>query len=377
MGRHVTSFGCAVALLVLGSAGAALAGESRVIVGFKGDEDSGLLKRHGASVEARLAGGRTVVVKVSDKKVAALRAEAAVAYVEEDVVVSTCAPPPGKGKGGGGGDSSPPPQETPWGVSRVWGTTQPAESGAGVKVAVVDTGIDLKHADLKVAGNVTFVRKTKSGDDDHGHGTHVAGSVAALDNTQGVVGVAPGASLYAVKVLDRNGSGYLSDVVAGIDWCRNNGMHVVNMSLGASSSVSSLKTACDAAEDAGLLLVAAAGNSGPDSTSYPAAYASVVAVGATDSNDGLAWFSNTGSYLEISAPGVSVLSTARGGSYTTMSGTSMASPHVAGLAAVLWAEATDPDGESVRAELVTRVRDAGPTGWDKGFGHGIAYYPGE
>jgi len=198
-----------------------------------------------------------------------------------------------------------------------------------------------------------------------------------------VIGVAPGASLYAVRVLDRRGSGWWSDIADGITWCKTNGMNVANMSLGGSSSVSAVESACSSAETAGVLLIAAAGNSGDGNTSttetgYPAAYASVVAVGATDINDNLASFSNTGSYVEVSGPGVSVRSTYKGASYGTLSGTSMASPHAAGMAALLWAQklslSQTATASTVRTALQSRVRDMGAAGKDNGYGYGIVHY---
>ena len=239
----------------------------------------------------------------------------------------------------------PPPQELPWGVDRIdaewaWDTT----TGYAVEVAVLDTGIDYEHPDLDAncKGGINIINSRKSYKDDNGHGTHCAGIIAAEDNEEGVVGVAPEASLYGVKVLDRRGSGWVSDIIAGLDWCDKNGMDIVNMSFGGGYS-SSLHDACDAAKDAGLLLVAAAGNDGGP-VIYPAAYESVIAVSATNSSDGLASFSNYGDEIAIAAPGVNILSTYKGGGYATGDGTSMAAPHVAGtlaLSANIFATADD------------------------------------
>lgn len=230
-------------------------------------------------------------------------------------------------------------KEMPWGVERVnaqgaWGVTQ----GAGVKVCVIDTGVDPEHSDLKanVAGgyNTTFDGKWPDKFmDDHGHGTHVSGTIGALWNNQGVVGVAPKATLYGVKVLDKNGSGYFSWVIAGIEWCAKNKTNISNMSLGASSAPESFHDAIKAADAAGLAQVAAAGNSGGE-VGVPANYPEVMAISASDSSDDIAWFSSRGPEIAFIAPGVGVRSTYRGGGYTSMSGTSMACPHVVGLGAL-------------------------------------------
>jgi len=246
----------------------------------------------------------------------------------------------------------PPPQQLPWGVNRIdaewtWATYR----GAQVKVAVIDTGIDQDHPDLvaNIAGGVNFVSRPwwrpadpSLWDDKSGHGTHVAGIIGAVDNAIGVIGVAPDVRLYGVRVLDKNGSGYISDIVAGVDWAVANGMDIANLSLGTDSDVQSLHDACDNAAAAGLLIVAAAGNDGKD-VDYPGAYSSVIAVAATDINDLVASWSSPGPQVYVAAPGVSVRSTWKGGGYATASGTSMAAPHVAGTLALMLSAGATPD----------------------------------
>ena len=364
---------------IAATAGLALAGDAAVIVGFKSGVDAAVVKKHGGAPGLEIRGLRALAVRIPASAIASLRADPSVAYVEEDGIVEISRP--GNGGGGGGGKPAPtqPPQSTPWGVARV-GAPLAGSTGAGVKVAVIDTGIDLDHPDLadNVNPGANFV-KNGDPDDDNGHGSHVAGTIGALNNTIGVVGVAPDASLFPVKVLDRRGSGQVSAVAAGIDWARANGMHVANMSLGSSSSFATIENACNAASSAGVLLIAAAGNSGDGNTAtteigYPAAYGSVVATGATSSTDAIASFSNTGPYLELSAPGVSVDSTYKGAGYKTLNGTSMASPHAAGVAALIWGDLASPSASTVRSALQARARDLGPAGRDNGYGYGIVLY---
>lgn len=259
----------------------------------------------------------------------------------------------------------PPAQELPWGIKRVnapeaW----KAAAGQGVKVAVIDTGIDYDHPDLKanIAGGWNATSKEKPNDfkDDHGHGTHVSGTIAALDDSQGVVGVAPKATVYGVKVLDANGSGTFDDVIAGMQWAVENKMQVASMSLGAYRGNDSLKAAVEAMAKAGVALVAAAGNSG-GSVAFPAAYPGAIAIAASDSADKVAYFSSRGPQVALIAPGVDVKSTTLGGTYGTMSGTSMATPHVSGLAALAISAKGLKGGEAVRAELkkaATPLKDA-------------------
>jgi subtilisin family serine protease len=284
-------------------------------------------------------------------------------------------------------------EETPdWGVIRIdaqkaWTSS----TGSAVEVAIIDTGIDQDHPDLagNIQGGKNFVKKRgtinpNAWDDDNGHGTHVAGIVAAVDNEIGVVGVAPGAYLYGVKVLDRRGSGYVSDVIAGIDWAVfTKGVDVINMSLGTTSDIQSFHDAVDTAYAAGIVVVAAAGNSGDTNSdndvNYPARYSSVIAVAATDSADQRAYWSSDGPEVELAAPGVYVRSTYKGGGYSTLSGTSMAAPHIAGVAALVKATAVrapyDADGvwdpAEIRAVLAATADDRGPDGRDRYYGYGL------
>ncbi|UCD54416.1 MAG: S8 family serine peptidase, partial [Dehalococcoidia bacterium] len=189
----------------------------------------------------------TIAATIPADKLEALKTDLRVRLVEPDIVIASVAG-----------------QVLPWGVDRVDAElVHPTNKGTGVKVAVLDTGIDLDHPDLTVAGDVTFIEGTTSGDDDHGHGTLVAGIVGALDNDIGVIGVAPEVSLYSVKVLDQDGTGSISEILSGIEWSTNNNMQVINMSFGTSLSwPTALVEALQIAYDAGIVLVAGAGNGG-------------------------------------------------------------------------------------------------------------------
>ncbi len=262
-----------------------------------------------------------------------------IAYYEADQIAFPFPPPPGRGPGGGdggdGGGGSDPAQETPWGIDRVGGA-----AAATGRAFVIDSGVDLDHPDLNVnvADSRNFVSKGKDngGDDTDGHGTHVAGTIAAIDNNIGVIGVAPGAEIVAVRVLGRNGGSY-SDVIAGVDYAAQAGQpgDVANMSLGGGFSAALNSAVENAAASSGVVFVLAAGNSGADANNYSPASANganVLTVSATDINDNFASFSNFANPpVDCAAPGVGTFSTYLDGGYATLSGTSMASPHVAGL----------------------------------------------
>lgn len=279
-----------------------------------------------------------------------------------------------------------------WNISRIGADAAwTVSSGRDVNVAILDTGIDLDHPDLmaNIEGGYMAIQTgayslpaAQTYNDDNNHGTHVAGIVAAVkDNGIGVVGVAPEADLYAVKVLDQNGSGYLSDIIEGIRWAigtrtdadPGNNIHIINMSLGTTSNVYLFQDAIIDAEDAGIMLVAAAGNNGPaeGTVTYPAAYPSVVAVGATDDQDAVASFSSRGVQVYLSAPGVAVLSTIATGGYAAYSGTSMASPHVAGAAALILQTNPLANPVVVTVSLGAHAEDLGPYGRDTGYGYGL------
>lgn len=256
-------------------------------------------------------------------------------------------------------------QTVPYGIPLIKADKVQAQGykGANVKVGIIDTGIASSHTDLKVVGGASFVSGESYNTDGNGHGTHVAGTVAALDNTTGVLGVAPNVSLYAIKVLNSSGSGTYSAIVSGIEWATQNGLDVINMSLGGPSGSTALKQAVDKAYASGIVVVAAAGNSGSSGSQntigYPAKYDSVIAVGAVDSNKNRASFSSVGSELEVMAPGVSVYSTYPSNTYTSLNGTSMASPHVAGAAALILSKYPTLSASQVRNRLSSTATNLG------------------
>jgi len=265
----------------------------------------------------------------------------------------------------------------PWGVDRIGAEQAHSQNkGQGIKVAILDTGIDLGHPDLQVAGDVTFVAGTNNGDDDNGHGTLVAGIIAARDKGWGIVGIAPEVELYAVKVLDKNGMGTISAVRRGIEWAIENDIQVINMSFGCNEKLGQeIRGVLKEAYRAGIVIVAAAGNEGTedgeeDTIWAPARYYQVIAVGAADETDNRYYLSSTGDALELVASGVSIRSTRRGGGYGNLHATSAASPHVAGVAALLLASGVS-DNTEVRQILQDAAEDLGTPGQDNWYGYGL------
>lgn len=314
-----------------------------------------------------LINGAACVFSEEEQAMSLLARSGEVNWVEDDFVVSIVGarfvrPRP-----------RPRQQTMPWGVKKIlasgcWDRT----TGKGVRVAVLDTGVDMNHPDLKgnLQGGCDTINERPEPIDDNGHGTHVAGTIAAQNNDFGVVGVAPEASIYAVKAFDSRGQGQVSDIVQGVEWCVQRRMNIMNMSFGTRESSKALTLAIEKAAAAGIIMVAAAGNEGrQDAVLYPGRDPNVIAVAATTQDDRIASFSSSGREVAISAPGEDVPSTYKGSTYKTISGTSMACPHVSGVAALLLCAVPKITRDEIRKAICsTAIRLPGFTAEQQGAG---------
>ncbi len=352
-------------------------------------EAPGLAKAYGLQTgfiyEHALKG---ISANVPDGRLEALKHDPRVAYVVEDLERSINV------------------QSMPTGIQRIFADTNPEiainsvdDYRVDVDVAVIDTGVDFQHPDLNVVGGVNCynwwpfsANCVSGGDDDHYHGTHVAGTIGALDNGIGVVGVAPGARIWAVKVLSSSGSGYSAQIIAGIDWVAAHAstIEVANMSLGGAGFSQAEYDAIQGAVNAGVAFAVAAGNDDDDTNNYsPGGFDNVLSVSAladfdgisgglgsptcrADQDDTLADFSNWGAEVDIAAPGVCILSTypIEQGEYGTISGTSMASPHAAGALALL-ASVNNPNNAADVYNLYSQITANGNYNWTDDSGDGI------
>jgi subtilisin len=355
--REVLRSGAAASALIVAGSGAA-AGEEQVEVNVGYDRESG---RQAAKDEAdevpREFNFDALTIRTGEEGAERLRRRDDIRYVEENGTMQAHA------------------QTLPWGVDRVDADVahDNGETGAGADIAIIDTGIDDDHPDLlaNVGEGRAYVDCQGSNcnypwSDDNDHGTHCAGIADAVDNDVGVVGVSTEATLHAVKVLDKRGSGSYSDVAAGIEYVADKGWDVGSLSLGGSKS-DVVEDAVEYASSHGVLLVSSAGNDGPcnDCVSYPAAEPEVVAVSSTDADDSLSSFSSTGPEIELAAPGRDVYSTVIGG-YDHKSGTSMACPHVSGAGAQLMANGYT--NTEARQQLKDTAEDIGLGDNEQGAG---------
>ena len=366
----------------------------KVLIGFShrsGRAEQALVRRAGGTIKYAYHLVPAIAATVPERAIAGLQANPNVLRVESDMI----------------GRAIDIELDNAWGVKQIGAGAvhEEGNQGAGVKLAIIDSGINYDHPDLddSYVDGVNFVDPEGDPMDVYGHGTHVAGTACAEDNDNGVidpqlgaVGVAPACALYSLRVLDDNGYGAASDTIAAMEWAVDNGIQVANLSLGWDPDPgATFQAAFDAAWNAGMVIVAAAGNSGNppgkgNSVTHPAKYESVIAVAATDSDNNRASFSSTGDEVELAAPGASVYSTWNDdtgyydpqpvcgtdpngyyGCYKYGSGTSMASPHVAGVAALILAANPSWTNEQVRAQLRSTADDLGATGWDPQYGYGL------
>ncbi|MFC7686263.1 S8 family peptidase [Ureibacillus sp. GCM10028918] len=337
--------------------------EERVIVYYKDKVEKTIIGKVKGKIKKEYKNVSAIAVTVPSTSIETLKKDPNVKLVEKDVLIKVNT------------------QTADWGITRTaaqkaWNS---GLTGKGIKVAIVDTGI-AKHDDLMIAGGVSTVDYTSSYTDDNGHGTHVAGIVGAENNSIGIVGIAPDADVFAVKSLDQNGYGYLSDTIEAIDWSITNKMDIINLSFGTTTHSATLQQIVDKAYSQNILVVAAAGNNGTadgsiDTIEYPARYESVIAVAATDSADKRTSFSATGSTIEVSAPGEGILSLFLNNQYARMSGTSMAAPYVAGNLALLKQSNGTLSAKELRLKLQQGVVDLGAVGKDTWYGYGIIQAP--
>ena len=336
-----------------------------VLITFKDHIDTKVVETEGGKVTHQLPLLNMISADIPSKAISELKAHPNIKDVTEDQPVAVTKS-----------------QTEDWGVQTVlpYKRSTYKYTGKGVKVAVIDTGVDKTHTDLKIAGGVNVIGQAEQSNyaDDNGHGTEVSGVIAAQNNSIGVAGVAPNVQLYAVKALGSDGVGYLSDIIAGIQWCINNNIDIINMSFSSPEGDPYLQKAIQLAYQKGILMVGAAGNDGDpnkDTVEYPAKYDDVIAVGAVDAYLKRASFSGAGSTLEVTAPGVGILSTAKGNGYVKASGTSFSTPLVAGLLALYKEQYPTKSNAEIRQLLDSKAVDLGTKGRDPLYGYGIALAP--
>lgn len=339
--------------------GSAEAENVDVIVGFTGVPDLGLLRQSGGEVFHVYSIIPAVYVSLPEAAIEPLKANPKIAYIEEDGLLKESG------------------QIVDWGVERVKASQAWSQStGGGVKVAVLDTGVG-PHEDLNVSGGIDLVNNDGDPSDDDGHGTMVAGIIAAASNSVGVVGVAPSAQIYAVKILNSRGEGTVNRAISGIQWAMNNNMQIISMSWTLNDENYALQRALQAAYSRGILLVAAAGNTGNVEVMCPASYDEVIAVAATQPDNTRALFSCVGPKIELAAPGQNIYSTysnpANPNWYGYGNGTSMAAPFVSGTAALVWAKNPNLTNAQVRDILQKTAFDLEPNyeGRDIWYGFGL------
>ncbi|MGG3254764.1 S8 family serine peptidase, partial [Brevibacillus parabrevis] len=340
---------------------AASADSKTYLIGFKKQERAKVRAIQRSSVEPLT--GQIVVAELTESEKQAMLEDENVAYIEEDSETELA-------------EASLSPsqsQQVPWGVEHIGAAAAHSQQykGQRIKIGVLDTGISA-HPDLEIKGGVSYIEGEDDFGDQHGHGTAVAGVIAARDNDFGIVGVAPEAELYAIKVLDKKGHGTYSSMIQGIEWAIQNRMNILSISAGGYVNSRALHDQIKRANEHGILVIATAGNRGlgEETELFPAQYAETISVGAVDREDQRADFSSVGKELDLMAPGVDIRSTAPGGDFQTRSGTSLAAPHVAGAAAVIWSAKGNISSTELR-DLLTK--SATPLGESRFYGKGLVH----
>jgi len=343
----------------------AIAADARVYVVFAPGQKANAraaLQQAGANVHHEFDTLNAIAASMPEGKRAALARNPVITLVEDDPVRGLLA------------------QTVPYGVAMVQAPEAVAAgaTGAGIKVGVIDSGVSIAHEDLQtvaIAGEPDFGPADQRTwyRDVNSHGTHVVGTLTAANNSVGVVGVSPGAlSIYMVKVFGDSGNWvYSSDLLTAARTAQARGARIISMSLGGSYSSLTEKQGFDDLYNKGVLLIASAGNDGNTAVSYPAGYSSVVSVAAIDSKKVVAYFSQKNSDVELAAPGVSVLSTVSSNGYAYYNGTSMAAPHVSGVAALIWSKYPGATNVQVRTALTSSAEDLGAAGRDDAYGFGL------
>ncbi|WP_137792052.1 S8 family serine peptidase [Bacillus sp. E(2018)] len=339
------------------------------IVGFHSQPNEDLIKQHNGTIHSRLNSIHALSVSLTVDTAQQLAQHPAVKFIEEDkqIVMEEQQVDPKIYE-----LNYPTPQEL---------QSESYFTGKNIKVGILDTGIDTTHEDLTVSGGISFVPKMTSYNDDNGHGTHVAGIIAAKDNQVGIKGLAPNVKLYSIKVLDQDGLGQYSQIIDGIEWATQQGLDIANLSLTGKESSYALKLAVDEAYKKGLYIIAASGNhsdstfSEDQSVYYPAKYESVIAVGAVNKLNKHPKFSGSGPELELVAPGVDIYSTYTNNTYETLTGTSMATPYVTAIYALYKEAFPLLTTIELRTKIQQRAKDLGAPGRDVNFGFGLIQAP--
>jgi hypothetical protein len=343
----------------------------RVIIGFTSEIDFSLLEGIPFELHHQYDEIAAISINIPYSSLSLLKENPKVAWIERDQMVKTNG------------------QVTDWGHEPVGmaKAKKLAFTGKDVKVAIIDSGISKIHPDLSIAGGATFVENTFSYDDDNGHGTHVAGIIGAGNNDIGVVGIAPDSKLYAIKVLDADGSGYGTDLVAGIEWAVEHDMDIINLSMSGSRDSIAIRKVLEKADESGIIVTAASGN---DETGYgqplgsdimfPARYSTVIGIGSINEKLNKSTFSYFGPSLDYSAPGEKIYSTyvteeGMNPGYAYMSGTSMATPYVTGIIALYKEAYPDLTTQQLKSAMQQNVFDLGMKDKDSYYGYGLVQAP--